>query len=105
MKEEKLLGLLQKKRGFFEAIYDLCETEEHLSLSEWVTVLKQKKVLLSCIDEIDAELHAFKDAFSHLSQDISEELDALRHLIEKILHLDSSNQEKRKQEIAKLWEK
>jgi len=99
MKEEKLLSLLQKKRGFFEAILDLTENEESLPMPEWISILEQKKILLSCIEEIDAELAPFKQSLHVISCEISEEIDAIRHVIEKILHLDSYNKNKRKREL------
>ncbi len=43
MKELELLHLLQKKRGFFESILELSELEAELTLSEWISVLEQKK--------------------------------------------------------------
>lgn len=96
MSEEKLLQLLQKKRGFFEAILDLSEEEQHLPVPDWISVLEQKKVLLSCIDEIDSELSPFKSKLQTLSQEIAEELEHTRNVVEKILHLDSKNQAIRK---------
>ena len=99
MKEEKLLHLLRKKKGFFEAILDLTEEESHLPLHEWISALEQKKILLSCIEEIDAELMPFKRSLHNISQEISEELDNIRTVIKRILHIDVINQEKRKKEL------
>lgn len=97
--ETKLLSLLKKKRSFFEAILDLTEEESSLSISDWISTLEQKKVLLSCIDEIDAEISPFKAAFHQLSQDVVEELDKIKDIVKDILHLDSSNFEKRKKQF------
>lgn len=99
MKEEKLLQLLQQKKGFFEAILELTETEEQLALHEWVSTLEQKKILLSCIEEIDAQLLPYKQALHTLSQDIARELDEIRHVIARILHLDTQNQKNRKKDF------
>ena len=96
MSEQKLLHLLQKKRGFFEAILDLSEDEQQLPIPDWVSVLEQKKVLLSCIDEIDYELSPFKAKLHNLSQEITDELSKTRTVVEKILHLDTRNQKLRK---------
>jgi len=96
MSEEKLLRLLQKKRGFFEAILDLSEDELHLPIPDWISVLEQKKVLLSCIDEIDHELSPFQARLHSLSQDVTEELAKTRSVVERILHLDTRNQEFRR---------
>lgn len=99
MKEEKLLRLLQKKKGFFEAILELTEGESSLAINEWISVLEQKKILLSCIEEIDAELMPFQRSLHMLSQEISDELDNIRTVIKRILHIDVLNQEKRKKEL------
>ncbi len=99
MSEERLIALLQKKKNFFEAILDLSEMEHVVSIQEWIGILEQKKILLSCIEEIDAELGDFRKSLTFLSQDVSDELDELRLVIEKILHLDAFNLSKRKQEF------
>ncbi len=99
MSEQKLLTLLQKKRGFFEAILDLTEDEPKQPLKDWISILEQKKILLSCIDEIDEEITPFQASFTDLSHDVSEELDNIRDVVKKILHLDSKNLEKRKLEF------
>lgn len=99
MKEEKLISLLQKKKGFFEALLDLTESESRLSFQQWISTLEQKKVLLSCIDEVDEELKPFKSALHHLSQEVDEELSKIRHIIKQILHLDSINQKERKRQL------
>lgn len=99
MKEEKLLLLLQKKKGFFEALLELTENEAHLTLPEWISVLEQKKILLSCIDEIDLELDSFKERFHILTQEVHEEIEQIRKVIERILHLDQKNQTKRKEQL------
>lgn len=99
MYEEKLLHLLRKKKGFFETILDLTENESELPVSEWISVLQQKKILLSCVDEIDLELKPFQYSLHNLSQEVSEELESIRGVIKKILHFDTLNQQKRKQEL------
>ena len=99
MKEEKLLHLLRKKKGFFEAMLDLSEEESDMSVEAWVASLEQKKILLSCIEEIDAELMPFKQSLHDISQEITEELEHIRTVIKRILHLDGINQEKRKVHI------
>ena len=102
MKEEKLLKLLQKKRGFFEAILELSESESHLAIPEWISLLEQKKILLSCVDEIDEELSPFKASLHSLSQELCDEMDQIRNVVEKILHLDKQNQTKRREELSLL---
>ena len=99
MKEEKLLHLLQKKKGFFEAILEITEEESELCVHEWFGALEQKKILLSCIEEIDAQIHPFKQSMQTISQEVTEELDHIRNIIKRILHIDVINQEKRKKEL------
>src|ERR1700722_20217786 len=99
MTEVKLIQLLNRKRGFFEAILDLTLVEAELSVKEWISVLEQKKILLSCIDEIDHELAPYKDRLSNLSQEALEELEAIRKVVEKILKLDLENQKARKSQL------
>lgn len=97
MSEAKLLYLLKKKKGFFEAVLELSETEADVPLHEWLSILEQKKILLSCIEEIDAEIQHFKESFQILPHEVCEEIEAIRKVIQHILHLDTLNQEKRKQ--------
>ncbi len=99
MHEEKLIHLLKKKRGFFETILDLTENESDLSVNEWISILEQKKILLSCVDEVDEELRPFQAKLHMISQDVTDELDGIRSTIRQILHLDTQNQRKRKKEL------
>ncbi len=99
MSEDQLLHLLRKKKGFFEAILDLSEDESELQIHDWISSLEQKKILLSCVDEVDAEISLFKRTLHNLSQETSEELENIRKVITRILHLDTINQEKRKKEL------
>lgn len=99
MHEKKLLDLLKKKKGFFEAILDLTETESELSVDNWISVLEQKKILLSCIDEIDDKLKPFQSSLHYLSQEILEELEVIKSIIHQIIHADDSNQKKRKKSL------
>ncbi len=105
MREEKLLDLLQKKKGFFEAILELSESESHLNLPEYISLLEQKRILLTCVDEIDQQLGSFKESFQILGQEVSEEIEQIRKVVERILHLDQKNQEKRKKELLAIRKK
>jgi len=99
MTEKKLLSLLQQKRGFFEAILDLTEEENILPVPQWIANLEQKKILLSCIDELDEQIHSYRAAFAQLKPEVTEELDRIREVVGKILHCDTANLEKRKREF------
>jgi len=96
MREEKLLHLLRKKRGFCEAILELTESEETLALGEWITILEQKKILLSCIEAIDKELKPFRQTMHRLSQEIDAELEVIRKMIQQILEISAFSQQQRK---------
>ncbi|MEG0037499.1 MAG: hypothetical protein RSB82_01520 [Victivallaceae bacterium] len=99
MQENKLLQLLKKKKGLFESFLDLTETESLLSVSEWESVLKQKKVLLSCIEDIDERLQSFKEGFTEISQEVTNEIDDIKQIVSRILELDSLNYLERKREL------
>ncbi|WP_148174346.1 hypothetical protein [Chlamydia felis] len=105
MKEQALLLLLKKKKGFFLAILDLTETEPSLTPVELEKVLRQKKTLLSCIDKVDNQIKEFRHCFtSVLPQDIQEELSEIREIITKILDTDKLNYLQRKKELG-IYEK
>jgi hypothetical protein len=99
MREEKLLLLLKRKRDFFESILELSEAESQLTLEEWISVLEQKKVLLSCIERIDTEIDPFRESLPTLSQEVADELESIRYVIHQILHLDAKNQKLRKEQL------
>lgn len=99
MSSKKLISLLQQKRGYFEAILDLTELEPMLPIPDWISSLKQKQILLSCIDEVDEEITSYQQRFQHLSQDITEELDRIRNLVGHIMNLNSYNIKIRKKSL------
>jgi predicted component of type VI protein secretion system len=101
MSEKRLLGLLQRKRGYFEALLDLAEEEASLDFSDWMSILEQKKILLSCIEDIDTELEPFRASFQILSHEMQEELDSMRSLVKQLLFLDTQNQKERKHLLQK----
>jgi hypothetical protein len=97
MSERKLVSLLQQKRTLFETILDLTESESDLAVKAWIINLKQKELILSCIDDVDDEIQKYKSHFSYLSEEVTGELERIKHLVAHILHLDSENLKKRKQ--------
>lgn len=99
MKEDKLISLLQKKRGFFEAILELSTLQKNISIQEWISILEQKKTLVTCIEAVDEELKVFSSQFSTLPQDVHEELDAIRSLVNEIKILDQNHIAKRKRDL------
>lgn len=101
MKEQALLLLLKKKKGFFLSILDLTETETSLSTAELEKILRQKKILLSCIEKIDAQIREFRHYFTPvIPQDIQEELHEIREVITQILKTDKHNYAQRKKELG-----
>ncbi len=96
MKEEELLELLQKKRGFFEAILELTHVERTLSAERLAGHLREKQLLLSCIDAIDSELDRFAMSFYSVSQDVTDELDEIKRIALQVLSAqESPSKEKR----------
>lgn len=100
MDEDKLLLLLQKKRGFFEAILDLSEDNLHLPVKDLISVLEQKRILLSCIEEIDEELKPYKSSLHTLPQEVTEEIESIREIIEDILDLNEKSMKQKKRKIT-----
>lgn len=105
MSQARLLQLLQQKRGYFEALLDLSEEEASLPTQEWVSVLEQKKILLSCIEELDDQLSPFRQKLHTLTEEMHEELEQMKQLVKKILFLDTQNQNARKHLFMKTDEK
>lgn len=101
MKEQALLPLLKKKKGFFLAILDLTKSESSLSTTELEKVLRQKKILLSCIEKVDTKIKEFRCCFtSVLPQDIQEELMEIQKIITQILDADKINYLQKKKELG-----
>ncbi|NGX61062.1 MAG: hypothetical protein K940chlam9_00541 [Chlamydiae bacterium] len=99
MSEHRFLELLQQKKGFFEVVLELTQEEGNLPIKEWLSVLEQKKILLSCIEEVDEKLEPFQAAYPILPQEIGDELSTIRKVVQEILHIDEKNQEMRKKEL------
>ncbi|WP_038501333.1 hypothetical protein [Chlamydia avium] len=104
MKEQVLLPLL-KKKGFFRAILDLTKTESSLPATELEKVLKQKKILLSCIEKVDIKIKELRYCFtSVIPRDIQQELMEIQKIITQILDTDKINYLQRKKELG-IYEK
>lgn len=96
MNESKLLSLLQKKKSFFESILELTELEATLPIKDLINSLEQKTILLSCIEEIDEELQHYKAGLNNLSQEMQDEMDKTKEIVESIMSLNKENVKKRK---------
>jgi hypothetical protein len=103
-KEDMLYQLLKKEHGYYKAIQEIAREEyEKLNanhpISELKPLLKKKKILLSCISEIETAMTPLKRYWqnkSNRTDDASEriklELDALNKLLKEILQLDLLSQ-------------
>ena|SRR6185503_856484 len=96
MNESQLLALLQKKKSFFESILELTELEAALPVKELINSLEQKTILLSCIEEVDEELQHYKAALGNLSQEMQDEMDKIKEIVDCIMRLNAENVKQRK---------
>jgi hypothetical protein len=97
--EEKLYQLLKKQFGFYKGIYEVAKMEyltlsNHRPLAELQPLLKKKKVLLSCVSEIEEEIKPLKRERQETegSSKVKMEMEALNVLLKEILQIDSLNQ-------------
>lgn len=104
-KEQILYELLRKESGYYLSILELTRIENeklssHQPLSDINPLLKKKKVLLSCIAEIEGALpplkkfwQAKKDRSDSDSIKIKQELSNMDRLLKEILELDLMSQQ------------
>lgn len=116
-KEELLLQLLRKEYGYYKAIEDIASDEnEKLNtnqpISELRPLLKKKKILLSCIAEVEGAMAPLKkywqsksDHTDSISLRIKAELDSLGKLLKNILQLDLLSQKTMENHMLFLREK
>lgn len=103
-KEEILYRLLKKEQGYYDAIFELTQVETDLLKKKkdpktLTSVIKKKKVLFSCIDEIETAISPLKKLWKSKSKEadphfllVKRELHSLDELLKKILQMDQSNQ-------------
>jgi hypothetical protein len=113
-KEEILYKLLKKEIGYYKAILELTEQENgaltrERPIREITTLMKKRKVLLNCVDEIDQALRPVKnlwvknkDPNSPFAPKVEEKLVQLSETIGEILSLDNENQQLLKQALTRL---
>lgn len=116
-KEELLLQLLKKEHGYYKSIQDIATKENEIlntnqPISDLRSLLKKKKILLSCISEIEVAMAPLKkywqgksDHSDHTSQGIREELNSLGKLLKNILQLDLLSQKTMENHMLFLKEK
>jgi len=103
-KEEILLQLLRKEHNYYLEILNITHEEQSRlrpppSVAELKPLLSKKKVLLSCINEIEGALTPLKK-YWHTKTDksdvesgfIKQELEALNKLLREILQIDLMSQ-------------
>lgn len=103
-KEEALYQLLKKEHGYYSTILEITRQENekllsHQPLSTINPLLKQKKIILVCIAEVESAMQPLKkhwqskrDRSDPLSKKIKEKVSILDQLLKDILHLDIINQ-------------
>jgi hypothetical protein len=99
-----LLELLRKEQGYYLSILEIAKEEsKKVSMNEPFKEIKpllnKKKILLTCIGEIEKKLTPLKkywqgktDRSDVLSKQIKDQLDALNEILKEILRLDSISQ-------------
>lgn len=104
-KDEVLYQLLRKEHGYYKSIFEITQTEHQKLQSsnhpagEMQPLQKKKRILLSCIHEIETAMLPLKkywqaktDRSDYISAQIQEELVGLNILLKEILQLDLVNQ-------------
>lgn len=108
-KEELLARLLHKEYGYYLAILDLTQ-QEHRKLkarapiNEISPILKQKKIIMACIVEVETALRPLKDYWKNkanrdddASIRVKQEVAGLNKLMQEILNLDLESQKHMKE--------
>lgn len=103
-KDEVLYQLLKKEHGYYRSILEITQ-HEHEKLnsnqpaSEMRPLQKKKRILLSCIHEIESAMLPLKkhwqnktERTDNISIQIQDELASLDKLLKEILQLDLINQ-------------
>lgn len=103
-KEEALYELLKKECFYYSSILEITKVENdklltHQPLSDISPLLKQKKIYLSCIAEVEAIINPLKKYWQErpsksdpISLKIKGELTSLDQLLREILQLDLISQ-------------
>ncbi len=104
-KEEILSQLLEKECAYYRSVLELTQAENGYfqrkrPLNEITPLMKKKKILLSCIDEIESALSPLKKYWKtkpnhtdNLSTQVREQLTSLNTVLLELLELDRVNQQ------------
>jgi len=110
---EELLALLQKQQGYYDSIWEITQQEEEKlrkgrPLTETVNLLKKKKILVTCVEEIDTMIRPLRALWSK-QQGSNPLADAIKALIKTLdqtlkntLEQDKKNQRLMQQAISRL---
>lgn len=116
-KEDMLYLLLKKEHGYYKSILQIAQEENdklksHQTLADLKSLLKKKKILLSCINEIDVAMAPLKKYWQSKtnrtdqpSEKIKLELDSLNKLLRELLQLDLLSQKTMENHLLFLREK
>jgi hypothetical protein len=116
-KENLLYQLLKKEHGYYKAIFEITQEENetlktHQSITELKPLLKKKKILLACINEIESAMTPLKKYWQSKinrsdepSEKIKLELNALNQLLKEILQLDLLSQKTMENHLLYLRER
>jgi hypothetical protein len=101
---ERLIQLLQKQKAYYEAIWDITQEEsERLNRgSSTINLLKKKRILVACIEEIDLAIFPLREQYQNDSPEVPPLVEELNKLLQKTLQLDQQNQQLLKQQLSLL---
>jgi hypothetical protein len=100
---DQLRALLQKEKGYYDSIWDITQQEaEKLQrgrpLTETINLLKKKKILVTCIEEIESMIKPLRELWMQHHSDCALAIE-IRALIKQLdeqlkqtLDLDKKNQ-------------
>ena len=103
-KAEIFYRLLEKEQGYYEAILEITQQENHKFMNarpfnEILPFIKRKKILLACIDDIEVVLDPIKTWWTVNKNDenlwtdkVKRQLKTLENIVQDILDLDKMNQ-------------
>lgn len=101
--EEELYHLLEKEYGYYSVILEITTQEHDLfhsqrPLREITPLMKKKKILLSCIEELQNSLRPLKTQWQQkkdlslpIGQQVQKKYKDLDNLLKNILNLDRDN--------------
>ncbi len=112
-KDEILHKLLKKELGYYQAILEITKQEHELfqagKIKSAMMLVKQKNILLSCVDDIEKALPPLKkwwrereDKANLDAYAIQDLLDTLDSTLKELLEWDEKNQELMKEQLLKL---